>query len=151
MRSVVLYGVLVGLPIAGTAAVMKYGRDLDSAPAVAGAWTVDTTARVSTTNCSPATAIRQTGSITISQAGPRVWLTVTGQPGVLIQGLVTRMPGPAPAHAAVEGTGDGIVFRATIDRGVQPRRLEGEFQFSGYGAAGRLPLSATLAPPGEKS
>lgn len=151
MRSFVLYGVLVGLPIAGTFAVMKYGRALNSAPAVAGAWAVDTTARMNSTNCTAATAIHQASGFTISQAGPRVWLSFVGEPGVLVRGLVTKLPGPAPVPAAVEGTADGIVFRATIDRGVQPMRLEGEVRFPDCDTVERLPVTATLLPPGEKS
>lgn len=150
MRSVVLYGVLVAFPIAGTAAVMQHGRELRPAPAVGGEWTVDTAAVSGSLLCPAATAVQSTRSITITQSGPRVLLTLVGERGIPVSGLVTRLPGQAPAPAAFRGAADGLTIQATIDRTVQPMRLDGSVSFSGCDSTPSVRLIATRLPPAVK-
>src|SRR5262245_7761413 len=107
LRSVALYLVLVGIPLAGLFALLDWGRSLVPPPAIGGRWTV---AEPTSAACPglPSAAV-----ISIEQSGRFLRVRIDDMPsgnGRLEDG---RLHASVPV--AFPGCGDTLALEATLD------------------------------------
>jgi hypothetical protein len=131
LKSIALYVVLVGVPLAGLFALLDWGNRLVPPPAVHGQWTlVEPTAAA----CPglPAGSV-----IAIEQSGRFLQVRVNDMPaadGRLDDGTIT-----ASVPAVLVGCGEALALEATLD---DSGRLVGELGQAGCNACPPTPLVA---------
>ncbi|HEX8241955.1 MAG TPA: hypothetical protein VF541_00620 [Longimicrobium sp.] len=121
MKPLLVYAALVGLPVAGLAAVLHAGRPLQAPPHIAGEWQLD---RPSSLRRGPAPREQAEPRFTISQSGTHVSLAITG-----IEYRGELRGDSLIARSTDQGQGDSCwnagraVLRARIDTAAAPRRM----------------------------
>lgn len=127
MKSLLIYLVLVGGPLAGLFGILHAGNRLEAPPSIGGAWRLESSP--------PFAAGPEEGEtmIEISQSGEHVELRIGG---ALFDGTVRGDSIVAATEARAERRGEavdpcgpprGITMRARLDRAAEPDRLTAVF------------------------
>jgi hypothetical protein len=125
MRSLLLYGALVGLPLLGILLVLQLGRGLTASPSFGGTWRLATASYPD--GCTPPGALR------IEQSGARARVGMgAGTAWGEVDGASFRTL--APVEAPGEGC-DGWHVEAEGDGGVVPAHLTGRLVPAGCACA----------------
>lgn len=124
MKSLFLYLLLVGLPVAGVLGILHVGRGLQAPPAVGGAWRIE--------SASPSDG-GSAAVIVLAQSGEHVEVAVDGGPRLRgrVRGdsvLAYARAEPSPSLADCD-PGRALAFRARVDRSVAPHRMTGLLEF----------------------
>ena len=149
MRSIVLYGFIVGLPIVGISMVLKVGRDLPAPPAVWGSWSLQLEGWAP--GCSAAAGLGGPTTLTIGQSGDHLVLSfgdsIRSQlSGQLRWGQMADPPtieaaaGPGPAGGRDIKITD---LRATLDPTQSPATMAGTLETRACGAETSAVFRAT--------
>jgi hypothetical protein len=121
MKSLLLYLLLVGLPVAGVLGILHAGRGLQAPPAIGGAWRTDASGQ------GPA------AEIVLAQSGEHVEVAVAGGPrlrgrvrGDSVVAYARTEPSPSLADCDPRRA---LAFRARVDRSAAPHRMTGMVEF----------------------
>lgn len=139
MRSILLYGPLVGLPILGVTLVLEFGRGLTAAPSVAGRWSLTVPVTVDTVACPAARGLWHATAIEVRQSGAGINLTLVGSGSGSLPGHVAR---GADGLITVDVSTGSVSFHAIVDRSARPTRLIGSAQWPGCDPALRADVVA---------
>jgi hypothetical protein len=123
MKTVMQYLILVGLPIIGVFGLLQIGQRLTPPVSVGGNWLIEVTPEAGG-NATCGQFLTQSGRprLTISQSGPRLVLTFN-------DAAKTALPGRIDDLTLTAATPD-ISVMTSVDRQVEPNRLQGEIAFS---------------------
>ena len=149
---VIAYVLLVGLPLAGLAGVLRAGRSLTAPMSVDGVWKVQADASpVNAEGCSHALTSLSNSSLVISQSGKSVMLSFEGSPkasgsgtleGQSLRGSVIA----SDSSASACGSDQQITLAAAIDPKADPKSLTGVLSVSGCPSCAEIKISATRLP-----
>jgi hypothetical protein len=148
MKSLLIYLVLVGGPLAGLFGILRAGSRLQAPPSVGGAWRME----------APPFAAGPDDAYTvaeISQSGVHVEVRIDGS---LFDGTVRGDSLVATTKARAERRGEpvglcgparGITLRARLDRAAEPDRMTAVFSFpEGTGCAPSAVQAVRMPAPG---
>jgi hypothetical protein len=151
MRSLLLYLLLVGIPAAGVAGILRAGAGLEAPASVGGQWTLDVAPSAADPRCEPAP-----GTLTISQSG--VHLDAALRPGGEarlrgeMRGDTIILASMVPSDDSSNEGGDcdpaaGVRLEAVADGADRPAALRGTLRFVGCAACAPLAFTATRQAP----
>jgi hypothetical protein len=132
----VAYVLLVALPIAGLAGILRSGRSLKAPISVDGAWNIQTAGTRGTLSpCMSALGLDRDTPVTISQSGENFVLNSGKAAGNgLVAGLTLHASlKPAGSVPAIPNCGDdgSVAFTANVDAKASPRALSGTLSIPG--------------------
>ena len=144
MRSFILYGLLVGLPVAGISVVLEKGRDVRAPLAVWGDWSLQFASDGSAPACGAGAVSSRPTILTIEQSGDRLTLSFDDSSRSHLSGrLDWRTSAPLVAASATDSTGSGIVnLHAAVDRDSKPRLMRGIVILSACGVPTTMDFTA---------
>jgi hypothetical protein len=149
---VIAYIVLVGLPLAGLAGVLRAGRSLKAPASVDGTWKLQRDASQSNPGpCTQVVASIFNSSLVISQSGNSVILTFPGTPKAsgsgAIEGQILRGVLVPSDSSASDCAGDArVTLTATIDPKADPRMLTGVLSLDNCASCADTKFSAVRLP-----
>ena len=137
MKSVVIYLILVGIPIAGVVGVLQAGRHITPPPYVGGTWAVTI---VPDSTCHPSTP-GDSMTVVVMQSGSHLVVTSDNPMLPKLRGLANGQ------YFRVGSTSDSVHMHGSIKRG--ENRMRGFLVGVPCAAAGRTIFRGTrVAPPG---
>ena len=132
MRSVLLYLFLVGVPVLAVSAVLRAGQRLRAPLFVEGTWRVERGSSTSAESPCADALINADRTLTISQSGSHLLLTLNDETGTTLAGeirdaTITAGTDLLPSQSPVDGRGArvSIQVHATVERGSDADRLQG--------------------------
>ena len=151
-RFIFAYLLLVGLPLAGLAGVLRTGRHLAAPISIDGSWKVDIlTATTPGQSCEKAVSSLAASSFGISQSGKGLTLTLqnpskTSGDGTL-EGRSLNVP-LATTDSSVPGcaASQTLVLTATIDPESQPRSMAGAMWVTDCPSCAKIQFHAVRQP-----
>ncbi|HLZ41760.1 MAG TPA: hypothetical protein VKQ11_12405 [Candidatus Sulfotelmatobacter sp.] len=153
---VIAYVVLVGLPLAGLAGVLRAGRSLAAPISVDGTWKVEAdTSRVGPAPCSQAITALSNSSLLISQSGKSLILTFSDGPRSVSAGVLNGRTMSAPLMLEPSsGSGcmaaQAMTLVAAVDEQAEPRTLSGSFSLNDCPSCGPITFRAVRLPRAKK-
>ena len=135
MKTVATYFFLVGLPVLGVLLVLRLGQNLTPPISVGGAWLMEApTQMLIESGCTIAPEGVEPLTLTISQSGPNLVLTLDTNPRTTLAGVITdaRVVANTPRASA---NAWATQLEATLDRQTDPDRLSGSLTVSGCSTA----------------
>jgi len=153
MRTVLLYIVIVGLPIAGTSIVLESGRNLQALPAIGGTWTVQTSSHSTDQGCASPAGSGVATTMIVEQSGENLVLSLPANPGRppligrlrLVRSDRAGITSIALQEARSHG-GALFAFNATIDQTAVPFVMEGTFSAAACDGGRPGTFRAILSP-----
>lgn len=139
MKSLLLYGPLVGVPILGVTLVLESGRGLTAPPSVSGRWNLSAPVTVDSVACPAARGLLHTSGLEIRQSGTEISVTLVGSSNGTLPGRVTRGSDSLITMAVATGA---VSFHAIVDRSTTPARLIGSAEWPSCGAGHRAEIVA---------
>lgn len=141
MKTVATYIFLVGLPVLGVLLVLRLGQNLTPPMSVGGVWQIEVPAQA---ECAAEWEGIDELTLTISQSGPNLTLTLDTNPRTTLTGVITEAQvvadtTRAPADAWITH------LEAALDRQPDPDQLTGSLTVSA--CSGAWPFTATRQPP----
>ncbi|HEX6746594.1 MAG TPA: hypothetical protein VF092_04805 [Longimicrobium sp.] len=138
MKPLLAYAALVGLPLAGLAAVLRAGSGLQAPPSISGEWRIELP-----------TASAEPPRFTISQSGTHVQLEMFGREyrGALRGGALVARSGARVAGRDACWDADDVRLRARVGGGAVPRRLEFAVEVPRVAGCGRGFVAVRAEPP----
>jgi len=125
-RFVVAYILLVGLPLAGLAGVLKAGRHLAAPIAIDGSWKLEAEASHPASPCDQAIASLLSSNLIVSQSGRSLELTLGTAPKIEFLGqLEGNNIGGSMTAASGCGDDQPVILAASIDPKSEPKSLAG--------------------------
>ena len=163
-RTLLLYVILVGLPVAGLLGILRVGRALTPPPAIGGEWTVRTAlpaglpescaALLRPAARQPALALSQSGVyLSLTFRGERATTTLDGR----LRGdslFADAAPRSRPASRGEEcDVRDGLRLDAALESESTggPARLDGTLAIAGCGGCAPARLTAVRDPAAPRS
>jgi len=125
-RFVVAYILLVGLPLAGLAGVLKSGRHLSAPISIDGTWKVEANASASSDACLKAASSLLASNLVISQSGKTLSLNFNSGAKTPFSGALEGRDINASLGAASECANDqAVTLAASVDPKSDPKSLSG--------------------------
>lgn len=153
---VIAYVVLVGLPLAGLAGVLRAGRGLAAPISVDGTWKVEAdTSRVGSAPCSQAITSLSNSSLHISQSGKSLILTFGDGPKSVSAGVLNGriMSAPLmlePFSGSGCMAGQAMTVVAAVEPQAEPRALSGSFSMNDCPSCAAITFRAVRLPRAKK-
>jgi len=153
---VIAYTLLVGLPLAGLAGVLKSGHSLRAPVAIEGTWKIDSTSlHTAGQSCEKAVSALAASSFLISQSGKTLTFTLqnaaqTSGDGSL-DGTSVNVP-LAVTDSAVQGcaAGQAVVLTGTIQPDSDPRSISGLIWVAECPACATIQFHAVRQPKAQR-
>jgi hypothetical protein len=147
-RFIVAYILLVGLPLAGLAGVLRAGRHLKAPIAIDGTWKIETTAKVAATQpCDQAIASLLTSSLVVSQSGQTLELTLNGVSRTTVAGELDGSNLKASIGSRTGCPADQpVTLVASVDPKTEPKSLTGSFSVANCASCSPLEFRAARQP-----
>ena len=147
-RFIIAYIVLVGLPLAGLASVLRSGRSLKAPLSIAGVWKVEAGADTPAAQpCDQAISSLLHSSLTVSQSGRSVELTFNGTAKITANGSLdgkTLKASLAPAGGCPSDQPVRLV--ASVDPQSEPKSLSGSLSVADCAACVPVQFHAVKQP-----
>ena len=145
MRSLLLYLLLVGIPAAGVAGILRAGAGLEAPASVGGQWTLDVVPPAADPRCE-----LTSGALVISQSGVHLDAALRPSGARLrgeMRGDTIELVSPVRADVT-DGRGGcdaaaGVRLEAVADGADRPAALRGTLRFAGCAACAPLAFTAT--------
>jgi hypothetical protein len=149
MRTVLLYFLLVGLPVAGVFGLLRIGRGLQPPASVGGKWQVEASAITPRSNECGRTPLT-VESLSISQSGRWLLVALNDQRSFMLSGEIDREAVTAELDTWEQGVSRQIelptILRAVIDRGngqgSGAHRMVGVFAIEGCPSRSEISFTA---------
>ena len=128
---VIAYILLVGLPLAGLAGVLRSGRGISAPISIDGTWKVEPSSVHSTgQSCDQALSSFPVSAFAISQSGKTLTLTLTNPAKTSAEGSILGknlkvVMGTTDSTAAGCAAGQALALTATVVPGSEPRSMSG--------------------------
>lgn len=149
---VIAYIVLVGLPLAGLAGVLRVGRGVKAPISVDGTWKLQTdSSSLNPVPCSQALASLSNSSLVISQSGRSVVLSFLGTARATGSGAIdgqtlTGVLVPSESSPSQCAGDSAVTLTATVDLKADPRMLTGELSVNNCPSCAGTKFSAVRLP-----
>lgn len=147
-RFIVAYILLVGLPLAGLAGVLRVGRHLKAPISIDGTWKVDvSTNYAATQSCDRAIDSLLSSSLVVSQSGKILELTLNGTSKTIVSGELEGRNLKASL-----GTRGGcppdqpVTLIASVDPTTEPKSLTGTLSLANCVSCSPLEFRAVRQP-----
>lgn len=153
---VIAYIVLVGLPLAGLAGVLRSGRSLAAPISIDGTWKVEAdTSQVNSSPCSQALTSLSNSSLVISQSGKNLVLTFSNGPKASSAGLLDGKKMSAPLMLEpLSGSGclasQPLTLVAAVDPQAEPRSMSGSLSMNDCPSCAPIAFHAVRLPRTKK-
>ena len=148
MKTVITYGMLVGLPILGVLLILRLGQNLTPPLSVGGQWSMalsPSALSLTEAGCTAAGEDFTSVTLAIAQSGPKLVLTLDTDPTTQLAGVITEVRVNANAQTSKPATGPAITqLEATVDRAAEPDQLVGALTLPGCSTP--LPFTAVRQP-----
>ena len=150
-RFVVAYILLVGLPLAGLAGVLRTGRHLTAPISIDGTWKLDIAAGHATTPCDQAIASLLSSNLIVSQSGRSLELTLGGGNKIEFPGQLDGAK-VAASLAPISGCSDDqpVTLVASVDANSEPRSLAGTLSVENCTSCARQEFHAVRQPKAQR-
>ena len=146
---IIAYILLVGLPLAGLAGVLRTGRNLTAPISIDGAWKVEVNGKSSpaTQPCEKAISSLLTSSFVVSQSGKSLQLTLHGAsktavPGELEGTNIKASLGPVSGCPKDQP----VTVTASVDLKTEPKTLTGSLSVANCASCTPLEFRAVRQP-----
>lgn len=126
MKPVATYIFLVGLPVLGVLLVLRLGQNLTPPMSVGGVWQIEVAAQA---ECAAGWQGLEELTLTISQSGPNLVLTLDTNPRTTLAGVITEAQVVADTTRA-PADGSILHLEAVLDRQPDPDHLSGSLTVS---------------------
>jgi hypothetical protein len=149
---VIAYILLVGLPLAGLAGVLRSGRSLTAPISVDGSWKLEADSiHSSGQSCDKALSSLSPSSFSISQSGKSLMLTLNNPAKTTAEGslegkVVKAQVGTTDSSTAGCTAGQPLLLMATVDPKSEPRSLAGVLSVNGCSSCGSVEFRAVRQP-----
>jgi hypothetical protein len=149
---IVAYIVLVGLPLAGLAGVLRSGRNLAAPISVDGAWKVEADAtHLTNLSCASSLGFLANASLLISQSGKSLVVSYAHAKstnagsidGRNLKAELVPLPDSVTAGCGSEKT---VILTAIVDPKTEPRSLTGSLSIPGCPSCAPVEFRATRQP-----
>jgi hypothetical protein len=150
-RFVVAYILLVGVPLAALAGVLKVGRSLAAPLSIDGVWKVDGNANAPAADpCAQAISSLLDSPIIVSQSGRSLEITFKGASNATVPGELEGREIKASLRTS-SGCANGqfVMLAASIDPTLEPRALTGTLAVANCGSCAPLQFRAVRQPKGQ--
>jgi hypothetical protein len=140
LKTIIYYLIMMGLPLLGVLFILQIGSTLHAPVSVGGDWQLSI-------NKNPGCQLADATLLRISQSGPNLFISMSGQPDISLAG---RLDGQE-LHTNSLSAETTLELTAVIHREVDPNRLEGAITVTNCPApvlfsATRLPKPETSQP-----
>jgi len=147
-RFIIAYILLVGLPLAGLAGVLRAGRHLTAPISIDGTWKVEVSAnRPAAQPCDQAISSLLSSSLSVSQSGKTVELTLNGSSKTVVPG---HLEGSDLKASLGERSGcpadQAVTLMASVDPKSEPRSMAGSLSVAGCASCAQLEFRAVRQP-----
>jgi len=147
-RFVVAYILLVGLPLAGLAGVLKNGRHLTAPISIDGTWKVEANAASAPSDaCAKTISSLLASNLVISQSGKTLAVNFTSGTKTPFAGSLNGREISAPLGAASGCTDDQeVTLTASVNPDIEPKSLTGNVSVATCASCAPMAFRAVRQP-----
>lgn len=147
-RFIIAYILLVGLPLAGLAGVLRAGRHLAAPISIDGTWKVEANANPAAAEpCDRAISSLLSSSLVVSQSGKSLELTLNGASKTIVPGELEGRDLKASLGSRSGCPSDQpVVLMASIDPKTEPKSLTGSLSLASCASCAPLEFHAVRQP-----